>query len=108
MIIGSWFVEFLITKGIEVIALGRQPFDDIRESRREKIEGAFYLNLDMAEIKNWENCSTMGNRSGDDCVFFNLAWGGESGLSDLNVDAQLRNVTWCVDALEQVALERLR
>ena len=36
----------------------------------------------------------------DDCVFFNLAWGGESKLSDLNIHAQMQNVSWSINALE--------
>jgi nucleoside-diphosphate-sugar epimerase len=37
---------------------------------------------------------------GDDCIFFNLAWGGENGLSDMNVAAQMKNVVWGVSALK--------
>ena len=30
--------------------------------------------------------------------FYHFAWGGENGLSDLNVEAQLKNVIWTRDA----------
>jgi nucleoside-diphosphate-sugar epimerase len=35
-----------------------------------------------------------------ECVFFNIAWAGESSLSDLNIFAQMRNVAYSVNALE--------
>ena len=103
--IGASFVQFLINKGIDVVALGRRPLLDIRESRRKKLEGSRYINLNMKEIQDLgKRLAEINWSTGNDCVFFNLAWGGESGLSDLNIDAQLRNVVWCVAALE-VSLE---
>jgi nucleoside-diphosphate-sugar epimerase len=33
--------------------------------------------------------------------FFNLAWGGVTGLSDLDIEAQMQNVGWSVNALEE-------
>ncbi len=99
--IGSAFVEYLIKKDIEVLALGRKEVDEISDIRWEKIKNADYLKLDMNEISFLsESISEMGWSVGDDCIFFNLAWGGESGLSDLNVVAQMRNVVWSVSALE--------
>ena len=99
--IGSAFVEYLIKKDIEVLALGRKEVAEISDARWRKIKSAEYLKLDMNEISLLgESMSGMGWEVGDDCVFFNLAWGGESGLSDLNVAAQMRNVVWSVSALE--------
>lgn len=99
--IGSAFVEYLSKKNIEVLALGRKEFDEVSDSRRKKLQGAQYLKLNMCEISLLEKVlPKIGWVVGDDCVFFNLAWGGESGLSDLNVSAQMRNVDWSVAALE--------
>ncbi len=99
--IGSAFVEYLTKKDIEVLALGRKEFHLISDLRRKKLKGAQYLKLDMSEISLLEKkivdiCWLVA----DDCVFFNLAWAGESGLSDLNVAAQMKNVAWSLAALE--------
>ena len=99
--IGSSFVDFLTKMDIEVLALGRKEVNEISDARRRKLKSAQYLKLDMNEISLLGDAlSGMGWEAGDDCIFFNLAWGGESGLSDLNVAAQMRNVVWSVSALE--------
>lgn len=99
--IGSAFVEYLLKKNIEVLALGRKEVDEISNERWLKIKHAKYLKLDMNKITLLgELIPKIDWDVGDDCVFFNLAWGGESGLSDLNVAAQLKNVVWSEAALE--------
>jgi nucleoside-diphosphate-sugar epimerase len=99
--IGSAFVEYLLKKNIEVLALGRKEVDEISNERWLKIKHAKYLKLDMNKITLLgELIPKIDWDVGDDCVFFNLAWGGESGLSDLNVAAQLKNVIWSEAALE--------
>lgn len=99
--IGAAFVGYLSRRGVEVLALGRKQLNEIREARRIRLRGAKYLQLDMDDISCLpEVLSEMGWKAGSECVFFNLAWGGEQGLSDLNVAAQLRNVTQAVSALE--------
>ena len=102
--LGSYFVEYLNEQGINVLALGRKDFRDVRPVRRARLGGAQYLNLDMRNIDKLEQeLDRLGWGVGDDCVFFNLAWGGKKGLSDLNADAQMWNVAWCVSALEIAA-----
>ncbi|MEL0208800.1 MAG: NAD(P)-dependent oxidoreductase [Gammaproteobacteria bacterium] len=99
--IGSAFVEFLVAKGIDVLAIGRKDLNDISKIRRKRIKDATYLNLDMKNISQLsEKISEIKWSIGDDCVFFNLAWGGETNLSDLNIQSQMLNVAWCVNALE--------
>lgn len=99
--IGSSFVEYLIKHGVDVVALGRKDIDQLPDTKRQKLEGANYVRLSMGEIVRLkETLSARGWDVGSDCVFFNLAWGGISGLSDLDVAAQLRNVEWCLSALE--------
>jgi len=99
--IGSAFVEYLCGRGIEVIALGRKQPTEVAAARWDKLRGATYLKLDMDAITRLPEClSEMDWTTGAGCVFFNLAWGGELGLSDLNVAAQLRNVAQAVSALE--------
>lgn len=99
--IGSAFVEYLNTKNIEVLALGRKTMQEIPAIRQKKLKNAWYLKIDMNDISNLgEEISSMDWSVEDDCVFFNLAWGGEDGLSDMNVLAQMNNVIWCASALE--------
>lgn len=99
--IGSTFVEYLINNDIKVLALGRKEMNEISDVRRRKIKNADYLKLNMNKISLLgESMMEMGWEVGDGCVFFNLAWGGESGLSDLNVAAQMKNVVWSASALE--------
>lgn len=99
--IGSSFVHFLISKGVDVLAIGRKDINDVSQKRRKKIEGATYLKLDMKSILNLPDLiSDIGWDADDSCIFFNLAWGGEGGLSDLNIHAQMLNVAWCMNALD--------
>ena len=99
--IGSSFVEFLVSKGIDVLALGRKNLNDISSIRRKRIEGSTYLKIDMNNISELSiQIDHIKWDVEDDCVFFNLAWGGESKLSDLNIYAQMQNVSWSINALE--------
>ncbi len=98
--IGSVFVETLLKRDIKVLALGRKGFEDISEIRQKKIIKAKYLTIEMSEIKNLKKMlPDIQWEVGDDCVFFNLAWSGENKLSDLNIEAQMINVTASIDAL---------
>jgi len=99
--IGSVFVEYLIKKNIEVLALGRKDYEDISAIRKNKLNGAQYLKINMNEISLLANeISKISWNTGDSCVFINLAWGGIDKLSDLDIEAQMKNVTWTVNALE--------
>lgn len=100
--IGSSFVNFLTSKDINVIALGRKPHSELDKYTRQKINDANYIKLDMKNI----NClskkiSNMNLDIGNDCVFFNLAWKGKDKLSDLDIRAQMGNVSQSVAALEE-------
>ena len=100
--IGAAFVNFLTSRGIDVIALGRKPLTQVKENRREKIKNANYINLDMGEIdKLYKEIEKIKWDVGTECVFFNLAWGGKKALSDLDIEAQMKNVSWSVEALEE-------
>tara|TARA_Y100001968_G_C19344088_1_gene711115 strand:+ start:264 stop:1214 length:951 start_codon:yes stop_codon:yes gene_type:complete len=98
--IGSVFVEYLTNKGIEVLALGRRNLKDLSKRRRTKILKATYLQIDMEKINNLnESIKSIGWDPGTECIFFNLAWGGEDRLSDLKIKAQMNNISWSVSAL---------
>ena len=48
--IGSYFVEFLNKKGIEVIAIGRKKFQDISKVRKKRLKHVKYIKIDMSKI----------------------------------------------------------
>lgn len=99
--IGASFVRYLLNQGVQVLALGRKKPEEISEGRCAKLEGASYITLDMDAIESLPLYLLKTKwRVGKACVFFNLAWGGEKSLSDLNVAAQMRNVAHSVSALE--------
>jgi nucleoside-diphosphate-sugar epimerase len=98
--IGSVFVELLVSKGIDVLALGRKSFLDLSPYKKEKLSGATYLCLDMNAISSLKKeISRLKWNVGDDCVFFNLAWGGVDRLSDLDIEAQINNVSHSLEAV---------
>jgi nucleoside-diphosphate-sugar epimerase len=102
--IGSYFVEHLLSEGIEVLALGRKDFETVSETRKSRLKNATYLNVPMENIGALPDVvREMGWKSGSDCVFFNLAWGGENRLSDLNVGKQMDNAVYSEEALNCAA-----
>ena len=99
--IGSYFVEYLVKKKIEVFALGRKSLDNISSIRKARLEGSKYLQIDMNSIHLLKELFIKNKwMVGDSCVFINLAWGGQSKLSDLNVKDQMMNVIWSVNAFK--------
>ena len=47
--IGSAFVEFLVAKGIDVLAIGRKDLNDISKIRRKRIKAATLRNNSSPE-----------------------------------------------------------
>ena len=98
--IGAVFVDVLIKRNIKVLALGRKNYDEINSHKKQLLKGATYLQIDMSEISLLpKKIEATGWELKDSCVFYNLAWGGQGKLSDLNIEAQLMNVSWSVSAL---------
>jgi len=98
--IGSVLVRKLLQENVEVLALGRKPQENIDSDRSALLSGAWYLQIDMCDIQSLPaRAKEIGWYSGDSCVFYNLAWGGRINLSDLDVEAQLRNVDWADKAI---------
>ena len=99
--IGSALVRKLLSRNIEVLALGRKAWQDVDSNRLSESKGFTYIQIDMSEIETLAlKANEVGWDSGDSCVFYNFAWGGISGLSDLDVEAQLNNVTWSANAVK--------
>lgn len=99
--IGSAFVERLISQGTRVLAMGRKEPQEVDRARWRKLQGARYINLNMNSISTLpSHLEAIKWEVEPECVFFNLAWAGANRLSDLNINAQLRNAKESVDALE--------
>ena len=99
--IGSEFVKLLVSRGINVIALGRKEYENISSFRKKSLNGAQYLTIDMANIEELvEDLKAKNISIGSDCIFFNLAWGGVEKLSDVDIEKQLLNVIWNEKALD--------
>lgn len=98
--IGSVVVSVLIKNNIKVLALGRKNLDEVSSYKKQLLKGSTYLQIDMSEINLLpEKITAMGWDMSDSCVFYNLAWGGNGKLSDLNIEAQLMNVSWSASAM---------
>lgn len=99
--IGSYFVEYLIKKNIDVISLGRKEVHELSPRRRKILKGSNYVSINMRKISKLKDEIKKQKISiGNACVFFNLAWGGLEKLSDLNVESQLDNVSDSLAAME--------
>lgn len=102
--IGSHFIRYLTDRGIHVLALGRKDFNQLSIQRQCRMKGADYLNIDMRDISTLPDAIQACNMQlSENPVFINLAWGGVDRLSDLDIEAQLNNVNWSVNAIEAAA-----
>ena len=102
--IGSGLVRELLKNGIRVMALGRKSWNEVDSKRLYESENLTYFKLDMSEILTLSDLISEKKWAiGDDCVFFNFAWGGVNKLSDLDIDAQMKNVIWSANALKVAA-----
>lgn len=97
--IGSVLVNTLIKNNIEVISIGRKNINEIDPNRYNLIKESNYVELDMKDINQLPDIlEEKSLKTGSSCVFYHFAWGGESKLSDLNIEAQYKNVQWTQDA----------
>jgi len=97
--IGSTLTNLLLKKGYKVVALGRRSFKEIKLERLPKNKNLLYLKIPLDEISKlpdvMKNYPEFDNEKS---IFFHFAWGGVNGLSDFNVEAQLKNVFWSLDS----------
>lgn len=98
--IGSALVDHLCRSGVNVIALGRRPLVDLMPARANLLREAEYVQLAMKDIKSLPEKVDHFWDLTDECVFYNLAWGGRGKLSDMDVAAQLGNIVESVAAFE--------
>lgn len=98
--IGSTLVKLLIESNIKVLALGRKPWNKVDPKRLEANDLLTYCQINMDEIEQLpERVAALGWEV-EDGVFYNLAWGGKSKLSDLEIEYQINNIAWSGNALK--------
>ena len=90
--LGSKLAETLTEANYEVLALGRKKFNEINEIRKDRLSGSTYLRCDLSKENLYEILENAGWSSQNIYAIFHLAWGGESGLSDLNSTKQFENL----------------
>ena len=97
--IGSTLTNYLLKQNYKVIALGRKSFSDIKLTRLKTHKNLIYIKIEMKDISRLKTIIDK-KKIGitNNSYFYHFAWGGENGLSDLNVEAQLKNVIWTRDA----------
>ena len=99
--IGSFLVKKLLSHNVQVLALGKKAWRKVDPNRLRETQGMNYIQIDMSEIESLSSqIKKIGWDPGTSCVFYNVAWGGIAGLSDLNVDAQMNTVVWAGNAIQ--------
>lgn len=98
--IGSHLVKLLLEENIEVLALGRKDWTEIDRNRLKVHVNLTYLKIEMSDIESLpEEIHKVKWVPQEECVFYNFAWWGKNALSDLEIGAQMKNVTWSSNAL---------
>lgn len=98
--VGSALVRELLSRGVEVVAIGRDP------SSRQLPEKVEFIQCDLQNI--FSIISSPKVRDAD--VFYHLAWAGVSGSERSHVDTQLNNIRWtinCLDVAKQIGCKRI-
>jgi UDP-glucose 4-epimerase len=81
------------------LCLGRQRFDQ-GSARRNFGLRVTYLILAMDDILSLgQRLEDLDWKVGDDCVFFNFAWGGDQNLTDGGFSIQLKNAIYAANAV---------
>lgn len=99
--IGSRIVNELMKRGYDVASIGRKELEKLPKIRIDFLRGSQYIQGDLYEIAEIESkLNSLGFCGNKLQAVFHLAWGGRDRLSDLDVDAQIRNIVHTVDAYE--------
>jgi nucleoside-diphosphate-sugar epimerase len=103
-LVGLSVVRKLTAAGIDVLCLGRQNIGR-KDMNTYFGNNALYIQLEMENIMSLgEKLEKFNWSPGDECVFFNFAWGGAKGLTDGGFDIQLSNATFAANAVRAAKL----
>jgi len=98
-LVGLAVTRYFSSLGISVLCLGRQTFS-AADAITHFGESATYLGLAMEDIQSLDKqLNVIGWSPGDDCVFFNFAWGGDTKLTDGGFSVQLNNAIHAAHAV---------
>lgn len=98
--VGSAVVRELLNRNIEVLALGRRPWENVDSNRLTESDKLTYLQIDSSEISSLpERLRDIGWETGLSCVFYNFAWSGRNGIADGTIEDQLKNVSYSANAV---------
>jgi len=98
--LGSKLSEILSNSGYEVLAIGRKSYQDISEFRKKQLSKVKYFSCDISKQSLDEILEEVGWEGEHIYALIHLAWSGESGLSDLNVEIQFRNLSTSLKLFE--------
>ena len=91
--LGSHLVANLIKEGFQVAAIGRKNVSDLPAIRQKNLTGSNYFIFDLDSPDHIKSKLKESGFFGDDLkYFFHLAWGGNNGLSDIDIEAQSKNI----------------
>ena len=96
--VGSWLIEKLLHTGIQVTALAIEEGTDVKGSIKDYIEGS----IETIYHKPGEISSVAGFIKSAD-VFYNLGWGGVAPEHKNNLDIQMANIRFAVEAVQLAA-----
>lgn len=98
-LVGLAVARYFSSLSISVLCLGRQTFSAADASTHFG-GSATYLQLAMEDIQSLDKqLNAIGWSPGDDCVFFNFAWGGDTRLTDGGFAVQLNNAIHAAQAV---------
>ena len=98
--VGAILARYLHAKKIDVLCLGSRPLNEGEVMETFKYE-ALYMQISMKNIEslpakldliNWD--------AGEDCVFYNFAWRGETSLTDGSFETQLQNSIYSAKSVQ--------
>ncbi len=98
-LLGKCVSKYLLNRGIDTLCLGRQ---NLKPDEISKFYGysARYICIRMEDIGSLVvRAKSIGWNVGEECVFFNFAWGGESSLTNGELSKQLENAIHAASAV---------
>ena len=98
--LGSKLSEILSESGYEVLSLGRKKYDQLNPIRKDQLSNVVYVDCDLSSENLESIIKKVGWSNEKIYTLFHLAWGGETGLSDLNSMKQFENLSITLDLFE--------
>ncbi|MGL4670404.1 MAG: NAD-dependent epimerase/dehydratase family protein [Methanobacteriaceae archaeon] len=95
--IGSALVDFLVKKGIEVLAISRPNSDKVSNIPNSELVEIFECDLSNLNLSNLNSSSSVKN---DFDVFFHFGWVGTSKSTRNNPNIQFSNIKYTLDAVK--------